>query len=63
MGREYDEKVDCWSCGVVMHLLLLDSFPYDAAKDEDLAHLIVECKLDFSKKKYKALGVQACSLL
>ena len=39
-GKGYDEKVDVYSCGVIMHYLLVGSFPYDVPKDIDLMHEI-----------------------
>ena len=37
-GMGYDEKVDVWSCGIIMHFLLTVSFPFDAKTDMEVLH-------------------------
>lgn len=31
---KYNEKCDLWSCGIIMHILLLGGLPYDGTDDE-----------------------------
>ena len=59
MGRPYNEKADVWSCGVIMYLLIMNSFPFDAEKDEDLGRLIVNYKIDWTANRFKKMGVKA----
>ena len=46
-----------------MYLLIMNKFPFDAAKDQDLARLIVNYKIDWTAPRFKKMGVKAQSLM
>jgi len=37
--KGYNEKHDMWSCGVIFHKLLVDSFPFEAKTDLETCHV------------------------
>lgn len=54
--KPYDKKVDIWSCGVVMFLMLGSYYPFgnqqDGDADEDIKQNIMNGEIDFNKGNF-----------
>eukprot|EP01071_Lankesteria_metandrocarpae_P008235 Lankesteria_metandrocarpae@DN4909_c0_g1_i1.p1 len=48
LRRQYDEKADMWSLGVVMHLMLCGYYPFDGPTTSAIVKEIWEKQLDWS---------------
>ena len=48
-GCGYNEKVDIWSCGVILHFLLTNTFPYDGKTDMEISKSIFILFMLFDK--------------
>ena len=40
MNRNYDEKCDIWSCGVILYILLCGYPPFNGANDDQILQKI-----------------------
>ena len=59
----YDEQCDIWTCGVIMHLLLLGTPPFTGNTDEDVKNAISEELIDFYDQKYEKITEFAKDLM
>lgn len=52
LGKEYDEKCDIWSAGVLMYLMLCGQPSFYSKNRDETIKLITEGKLQFSRKAH-----------
>ena len=62
--KTYDEKCDLWSCGVILHILLVGKTPFgDGTEDEILERVECFAKLDMSGPEWSKISNEAKDLL
>lgn len=62
-GRKFDEKIDLWAVGVILHNLLLSEFPFYSDDQRQLVFNINKMELDFEEIKWEAFSIEALDLL
>ena len=63
ISRNYTEKCDVWSCGVIMYILLTGSPPFNGESDEDIINKILKGKFDMKKYPWPIISSQAKDLI
>jgi calcium-dependent protein kinase len=59
----YDEQCDMWSCGVIMHILLLGFPPFQGVTDEEVRRAVSEDLLNLHDAKYSGVSDPAKDLM
>ncbi|KAG9145340.1 hypothetical protein Leryth_008275 [Lithospermum erythrorhizon] len=63
MGKEYSEKVDVWSAGVVLYVMLSGVVPFYGESSQETFEAVVRGNLRFPSKYFRAVSSQAKDLL
>ena len=63
MGREYSEKVDIWSCGVILYLLLAGCTPFYGETAVETFQAVLRGNLRFPSRIFMAVSSEAKDLL
>ncbi|KAM3133795.1 hypothetical protein pb186bvf_014058 [Paramecium bursaria] len=63
LGCQYDEKVDVWSCGVILFILLSGRPPFRGKNDLDTMRLAKKGELVFPQDKWQNISAQAKDLI
>jgi calcium/calmodulin-dependent protein kinase (CaM kinase) II len=63
MGRDYNEKVDVWSAGVVLYVLLAGFPPFYGETAEEIFQAVVRGNLRFPPKVFRNVSPEAKDLL
>jgi len=63
MEKGYSYKVDLWSLGCIMHLLLRGYLPFDAADEKEIQYLICNAVVTTNHRRWKLISSQAKDLL
>ena len=61
-GR-YGKECDVWSCGIIMHILLLGFPPFEGKSNEEIFNKIINNDIDFDLKTYSKISIEAKNLL
>ncbi|KAI5084891.1 hypothetical protein GOP47_0001060 [Adiantum capillus-veneris] len=59
----YDEKVDVWSLGILLHIMLSGYVPFDGETTGDIFQAIKRGRLDLKKGPWPAISAEAKDLL
>ncbi|KAL9682068.1 hypothetical protein QQ045_013861 [Rhodiola kirilowii] len=59
----YSEKVDIWSAGILLHLLLVDTLPFQGDSLEAVFEAIKNVKLDFNSGPWASISKPARNLV
>jgi calcium/calmodulin-dependent protein kinase I len=62
-GRRYSEKVDVWSAGVVIYMLLSGTAPFDGESAEDIFEAVLRANLRFPTRIFGWVSPMAKDLL
>ena len=62
-NRNYSEKCDVWSCGIIMYILLTGLPPFNGNSDEEIMKKIKSGKFDMKKYPWPIISSQAKDLL
>ena len=62
-NRNYSEKCDVWSCGIIMYILLTGLPPFNGDSDEEIMRKILNGKFDMKKYPWPIISSQAKDLL
>ena len=63
LSRNYTEKCDLWSCGVIMYILLTGRPPFGGNNDEEIIARIKRGKYDLSKYPWGIISQEAKDLI
>ena len=61
--RNYTEKCDVWSCGIIMYILLTGQPPFNGDSDEQIMRKILDGKYDMEKYPWPIISPQAKDLI
>ncbi|UKK00739.1 calmodulin-domain protein kinase [Theileria orientalis] len=61
--KNYDEKCDVWSCGVILYILLCGYPPFSAGQDNEIIQKIVEGSYTFPSKEWSKVSSDAKDLI
>ena len=62
-NRNYSEKCDVWSCGIIMYILLTGLPPFNGETDEEIMRKIMSGKFDLKKYPWPIISSQAKDLI
>lgn len=62
-GREYDEKVDVWSAGVVLYMMLSGTVPFYGATAGEIFEAVLRGNLRFPPRAFAAVSPEAKDLM
>ena len=63
-GQRYDKRVDCWSLGIILHLLLTLEFPFNGETSEEIIDKIKTFDIDFVENdSLENVSIEACDLI
>ncbi|XP_027364028.1 phosphoenolpyruvate carboxylase kinase 1 [Abrus precatorius] len=63
LGREYDEKVDVWSCGVILYIMLSGIPPFYGDSAAEIFEAVVRGNLRFPSRIFRSVSPSAKDLL
>jgi len=61
--KNYDEKCDVWSAGVIMYILLSGTPPFNAATDAGMKKMILKGTYSMEGKEWEAVSDEAKDLV
>jgi len=62
-GREYNEKVDVWSAGVILYIMLGGVPPFCGETVEETFHAVLRANLRFPPRIFRSVSPQAKDLI
>lgn len=63
LNKNYDEKCDIWSCGVILYILLCGYPPFNGNCDEVIFQKIQEGRFTFPKEEWSRVSLEAQDLV
>ncbi|KAJ1409340.1 Serine/threonine-protein kinase, active site [Sesbania bispinosa] len=63
MGRDYNEKVDVWSCGVILYIMLAGIPPFYGDSAVEIFEAVVRANLRFPSRIFRSVSPAAKDLL
>ncbi|KAK8576104.1 hypothetical protein V6N13_090583 [Hibiscus sabdariffa] len=63
MGRPYNEKVDIWSAGVVLYVMLAGVPPFFGETAEEIFEAVMRGNLRFPSRIFRSVSAEAKDLL
>ena len=63
LDRNYDEKCDVWSCGVIMYILLCGYPPFNGKTDREIMKAVKNAKLDFPPEEWDTVSKEAINMI
>lgn len=63
MGREYTEKVDVWSAGVILYIMLAGAPPFYGETPAETFEAVLRANLRFPTRLFRSVSPEAKDLL
>lgn len=63
LKRNYDEKCDVWSCGVIMYILLCGYPPFNGPNDKVIFQRVLDGKFTFADEDWSQMSSNAKDLI
>ncbi|EAN34221.1 Protein kinase domain protein [Theileria parva strain Muguga] len=63
LNRNYHEKCDVWSCGIILYILLCGYPPFTSPNDSDIIRMIIAGKYTFPDKEWRDVSEDAKNLI
>ncbi|KAI4301980.1 hypothetical protein L6164_035206 [Bauhinia variegata] len=63
MGRDYNEKVDVWSCGVILYIMLAGIPPFYGDSASEIFESVLRANLRFPSRLFRSISPTAKDLL
>ena len=63
INKEYDEKCDMWSSGVILYVLLSGAPPFDGKNDHSILRAVKKAQLKFDSPVWQTISKEAKDLL
>jgi calcium-dependent protein kinase len=63
LNKNYNEKCDIWSLGVIFYMMLAGTPPFNAKSDSEIYEKILEGKYQLPERKFKNVSEDAKNLL
>lgn len=63
LKQRYNNKCDIWSCGIIMHTLLIGHPPFLGANNKDILKKVEEGKINYEGPKWAKISEEAIYLL
>lgn len=63
LRRNYDEKCDVWSCGVIFYILLCGYPPFNGPSDKVIYQRVLEGKFVFADEDWSGISANAKDLI
>jgi len=63
LRKEYNEKCDIWSCGVILYILLCGYPPFFSRNETEIMEKVKIGKYDFKKQEWRYVSDDAKRLI
>lgn len=63
LQKPYGKEVDVWSMGIIMHVLLSGTLPFDADDNAEIAQKIIYNQVTFADDSFKVVSSEAKRLI
>ena len=63
LQKPYDKGVDCWSFGIIVHLMLSRHLPFDSTDDKEIGRKTIYQQVSFSHNVWNNITSEAKDLV
>ena len=63
IDNPFDNRIDCWSLGIILHQILTGYPPFLAETDVKIAKKITEKEINFKEQIYNDLSLESLDLI
>lgn len=63
LNKNYDEKCDVWSCGVILYILLCGYPPFNGRSENEIFQRIRQNEVNFPRQEWEKVSGEAKQLI